>query len=211
MPSRVESVTDFSHRAVHVASQIGKKLASWYYGAEPHHSYYNGCSAGGRQGISVASRYPEDFDGIIVGAPVLDWNRFIGAAAIWASYVAVNTSAAIPIPLWNTTITQEVLRQCDALDGKVDGIITDPSLCKWDPQTLLCGPSGDGTNCLTQPQIDGLKKLYQPIVGSNGEVIVSPYDPGAEGDISLPFPMNGEFPLPTLVRQYLLQSSGSTV
>ena len=133
----------------------------------------------------------------------------MGAAAIWASYVAVNTSAAIPIPLWNTTITQEVLRQCDALDGKVDGIITDPSLCKWDPQTLLCLPGGDGTNCLTQAQIDGLKKLYQPIVGTDGEVIVAPYDAGAEGDVTLPFPMNGEMPLPTLVRQPLLQSTES--
>ena len=200
MPARIESVTDFSHRAVHVAVKIGKRLASRYYGVAPHHSYYNGCSAGGRQGISVASRYPEDFDGIIVGTPGVDWNRFMGASAIWASYVAANTSSAIPLPLWNTTITQEVLRQCDGLDGKVDGVITDPSRCSWNPETLLCGPKDDGTSCLTQDQIDGLKKLYQPVLGTNGEVLIPPYDPGAEGDISIPIPMNGALPLPAMVR-----------
>ena len=85
MPSRVESVTDFAYRAVQVAAVLGKKIASAYYDAEPHHSYYNGCSAGGRQGFSVVSRYPDLFDGIVAGSPAVDWNRFLGAPAIWAS------------------------------------------------------------------------------------------------------------------------------
>lgn len=191
MPSRVESVTDFSHRAVQVAAVIGKTIAASYYGANPHHSYYNGCSAGGRQGISVASRYPDLFDGIVAGSPAVDWNRFLGAPAIWAAYVAVNTSSAIPLPLWDSLITVEVLKQCDGIDGRVDGVITDPTLCKWNPDTLLCGPGQNTTTCLTQPQIDGLKKLYQPILGTKGDVIFSPYDPGAEGDTSIGFPMNG--------------------
>lgn len=166
----------------------------------PHHSYYNGCSAGGRQGISVASRYPEDFDGIIAGTPALDWNNFVGAAAIWASYVADNTSSAIPLPLWDTLIAQEVLNQCDGLDGKVDGIITDPSLCSWNPDTLLCGADNNGTSCLTQDQVNGLKKLYQPILGTNGKTLVSRYDPGAEADTALQVPMNGMLPITTLVQ-----------
>lgn len=204
LPSHIESVTDFSHRAVHVAVKTGKSIAWRYYGTAPHHSYYNGCSAGGRQGISVASRYPDDFDGIIAGSPALDWSRFVGAPGIWASYVAANTSHEIPLPIWSTVVTPEILNQCDGLDGKVDGIITDPSVCSWNPDTLLCGPGDDGTSCLTQDQIDGLKKLYQPILGTSGEVIVSRFDPGAEGDMTLPFPMNGILPLPTAVRRPLL-------
>ena len=200
LPSRIETVTDFSHRAVHVSSKIGKQIASIYYGAAPHHSYYNGCSAGGRQGISVASKYPEDFDGIIAGSSAVDWNHLLGASGIWASYVAVNTSRAIPVPLWSTVIAQEILRQCDKLDGKVDGIIADPSQCLWNPDTLLCGPKDNTTTCLTQDQVDGLKGFYTPILGTDGQVLVSAFDAGAEGDTTLPFPMNGIVSLPMTVR-----------
>ena len=201
MPARTESLTDFSHRAVHVAAVLGKKIASIYYGVSPHHSYYNGCSAGGRQGISVASQYPEDFDGIITGAPGVNWNHLLGATGIWASYVAANTSNAIPIPLWSTVITPEILKQCDGLDGRMDGIIADPSLCSWNPDTLLCGPKDNGTTCLTQDQVDGLRKFYQPILGTNGNPIFPAYDPGAEGDIALSVPMNGVIPITTVVRR----------
>jgi len=200
MPSRVESVTDFSHRAVHVIAVLGKAIASTYYGTKPHHSYYNGCSAGGRQGISVASRYPEDFDGVIAGAPALDWNRFVGAPAVWATYVAANTSREIPLPLWQSLVSPEILKQCDGIDGKVDGIITDPTLCSWNPETLLCGPGDDTTTCLAQDQIDGLKKFYQPILDTEGEVLFHAFEPGAEGDIAIGFPMNGVISMFTIVR-----------
>lgn len=200
MPSRVESVTDFAYRAVQVAAVLGKKIASVYYGAEPRHSYYNGCSAGGRQGLSVASRYPDLFDGIIAGSPAVDWNRFLGTAAILASYVPANTSSGIPLPLWGSVVAPEVLRQCDGIDGKVDGIITDPSLCSWNPDTLLCGPGDNTTTCLTQHQIDGLKKIYQPILGTKGDVIFSAFDPGAEADTSRGFPQNGIVSPITVVR-----------
>ena len=122
-------MADFSHRAVHVIAALGKNIASTYYDTKPHHSYYNGCSAGGRQGISVASRYPEGFDGIVVGAPAVDWNRFVGAPAIWVSYVTANTSRAIPLPLWQSLVTPENVKQYDGIDGKMDGMITDPTLC----------------------------------------------------------------------------------
>jgi len=204
MPTRIESLTDFSHRAVHVSAVLGKQITSTYYGASPHHSYYDGCSAGGRQGISVASRYPEDFDGILVGAPAVNWNRFVGALGIWASFVAANTSSAIPLPLWGTVITPEILKQCDGLDGRVDGIITDPTLCSWNPDTLLCGPEDDGTTCLTRDQADGLRKLYHPILGTNGDVIFPAYDSGAENNTVVPFPMNGAIPTFTTVRRPLL-------
>lgn len=207
MPSRIESVTDFAYRAVEVAAVLGKKIAAAYYGAESHHSYYNGCSAGGRQGISVASRNPDLFDGILVGSPAIDWNRFIGAPAIWAFYVAVNTSSAIPLPLWDSVVAPEVLKQCDAIDGKVDGIINDPSLCSWNPDTLLCGPGQNTTTCLIQHQIDGLKRFYQPILGTKGELVFAAYEPGAEADISLEFPQNGIVSPATVVRRSLLDQS----
>ena len=196
MPSMKETVTDFSHRAVHVAAQVGKNITSIYYGSDPHHSYYDGCSAGGRQGISVAYRYPEDFDGVVAGAPGVDWNVFLGAPAIWASRVAFNTCNFIPANLWNTMVTPEILKQCDGLDGLVDGIIADPDLCLWDPTTLLCtdkDPQGS-SGCLTQCQVNGLKNFYNPILDSSGHVLFSRFDPGAEGDMSTGFGEPGTTP-----------------
>jgi feruloyl esterase len=199
-PARIESLTDFSYRAVHVAAVLGSKIATIYYGVSPHHSYYNGCSAGGRQGISVTSRYPELFDGILIGSPAVDWNRLFGVAEIWASFIAVNTSRAIPFPQWGTVITPEILRQCDWLDGRMDGIIADPGLCSWNPETLLCGPGDNATSCLTPDQVDGLKKLYRAVLGIKGEVVAPGFDPGAEGDLSFQVPMNGIISTPSVVR-----------
>ena len=193
MPSQRESVTDFSHRSIHVAAQVGKKITSTYYGSDAHHSYYDGCSAGGRQGISAASRYPADFDGIIAGAPAIDWNDLIGASAIWASHVAFKTCSYIPTNVWETVVTPEILKQCDALDGLVDGIIANPDDCKFDPTTLLCTDKDamDPSKCLIQAQVDGLKEFFQPIYDSDGDIIYSRLDPGAEGDMSYGFGMSG--------------------
>jgi feruloyl esterase len=193
MPSMNETVTDFSHRAVHVAAQVGKNLTSIYYGSDPHHSYYDGCSAGGRQGISVAYRYPEDFDGVVAGSPAVDWNDLLGSSAIWASHVAFKTCSYISSDFWTTTVTQEVLRQCDSLDGRIDGIIADPNVCQWDPTTLLCTDKDakDPSGCLIQSQVDGLKEFYEPILDSDGELLYARFDPGAEGDMSYGFGMSG--------------------
>ena len=184
MPEKNETVKDFSHRAVHVAARVGKKITSIYYHSEPHHSYYNGCSAGGRQGISVASRYPEDFDGIIAGSPGIDWNNLLGAPAIWASHFAFEARSYIPPALWNDVVGKEILKQCDGLDGLDDNIIADPEACHWDPTTLLCTDKDvhDPSKCLIQPQVDGLKKLYEPILAPDGDLLFSRFDPGAECD-----------------------------
>ena len=193
MPSMDETVEDFAYRAVHVATQVGKRITSTYYGSDPHHSYYDGCSAGGRQGISAASRYPEDFDGVIAGSPGIDWHGLLGASAIWASRVAFKTCSHIPTALWDAVVGPEILRQCDGLDGRVDGIIADPDACRWDPTTLLCTDKDahDPSKCLIQPQVDGLKKFYQPILDSNGGILYSRFDPGAECDLSYGFGMSG--------------------
>ena len=196
-----ETVVDFSHRAVHVAAQVGKNIASIYYGSDPHHSYYDGCSAGGRQGIAAAYRYPEDFDGVIAGTPGIDWNDLLGASAIWASHVAIGTNSWIPAEVWNTTIAQEVLKQCDHLDGRVDGIIADPDACQWDQTALLCmdKDTEDPPKCLTQPQVDGLKGFYEPIRNPDGTLRFSRFDPGAERDMSYGFGMSGTLSILTEV------------
>src|SRR5882757_6672141 len=157
MPAMTESVTDFSHRSIHVAAVTGKTLTSVYYGSDPHHSYYDGCSAGGRQGISATYHYPDDFDGVVAGAPGIDWNNMVGSSGVWASYVAIGDLSYIPLVVWQYVVSPEILRQCDALDGLVDGIISNPDVCQFDPTTLLCPEQHPTGPCLTQPQVDGLK------------------------------------------------------
>ena len=193
MPARSETLTDFSHRSIHVAARVGKNITSIYYGSDPHHSYYDGCSAGGRQGVSAAYHYPDDFDGVIAGAPAIDWNDMIGASGIWASHVAFNTCSYISKNVWETVVTPEVLKQCDALDGRVDGMIANPDVCQFDPTTLLCTQedSQDPSKCLLQSQVDGLEEFYKPIYGSDGDLLYSRFDPGAEGDLSYGFGMSG--------------------
>ena len=188
-----QTVTDFSHRSIHVAAQVGKNITSIYYGSNPHHSYYDGCSAGGRQGISAAYHYPDDFDGVIAGAPAIDWNDLLGSSAIWASHVAFKNCSFIPTNVWEATVTPEILRQCDALDGRVDGMIADPNVCNFDPTTLLCTDKdiANPAGCLIQPQVDGLKEFYKPIYRSNGDILFSRFDPGAEADMSYGFGMSG--------------------
>ena len=203
MPNGTETVTDFSHRSIHAAAQTGKQITSVYYKSPPHHSYYNGCSAGGRQGISAAYHYPDDFDGVIAGAPGIDWNNLLGSSAIWASHVANGTSSSIPLEVWKTTVKQEVLRQCDMLDGKRDDIIANPDDCDFDPTTLLCTDedASDPSKCLTQRQVDGLTGFYKPILDSDKKVLFSRFDPGAEGaDDTMGYTLNGTAPPTTEVR-----------
>ena len=205
MPAKNQSITDFSHRSIHVASQVGKNITSIYYGSDPHHSYYNGCSAGGRQGISAAYHYPDDFDGVVAGAPGIDWNNLLGSSAIWASHVAFGTCGYIPRNVWETVVAPEVLQQCDALDGRVDGIIANPDVCRFSPTALLCteedAKDPSKSKCLTQAQVDGLKEFYKPIYDFQGDLLFSRFDPGAEGDWETGFGlgMSGGMPPPTPV------------
>ncbi|KAJ7662861.1 tannase and feruloyl esterase-domain-containing protein, partial [Mycena rosella] len=185
----LEVINDFAFRAVHVEAVIGKQIVQVYYETPAAKSYYLGCSTGGRQGTQAALKFPGDFDGILAGAPATDFNHLTGWSGLLTHFVgatdpsmtAVDTSPKfIPPPLW-TVVSTEILRQCDALDGLVDGIITEPDDCDFRPDTLAC--RGNQTdNCLTPPQVEALKNIYSPILGLQGQLIYPRYSPGAEAD-----------------------------
>src|SRR5262249_32221904 len=77
---------DFAYRSEHSMAVVGKQLARAFYGRAPTVAYWNGCSTGGRQGLMMAQRYPDDYDGIVAGAPAIHWDRF-QAAQIWPQVV----------------------------------------------------------------------------------------------------------------------------
>lgn len=179
-----EVLNDFAFRAIHVEAVIGKQIVEAFYGRPHDKSYYLGCSTGGRQGTQEALKFPEDFDGIVAGSPATNWNNLQGWGLILSRFVGApdptNNPHFIPVDLWNT-ISSEILKQCDGLDGVEDGIITEPDDCEFRPEAIVCS-SGQTNNCLTSAQIDTLHEIYQPVFGTSGELLYSRYDPGAEAD-----------------------------
>ena len=170
-----EKLIDFGWRSEHEMTVKAKALVQAFYGSAPRLSYWNGCSTGGRQGLKEAQKFPDDFDGIITGAPA---NRT--ALALWAAFAVLKDSASyIPASKY-PMIHQAVLNACDARDGVKDGLIEDPTRCSFDPKVLLC-KGADGPACLTAPQADAAKKLYAP--GTNprtGQELFPSLVPGTE-------------------------------
>ncbi|KAJ7661707.1 tannase and feruloyl esterase-domain-containing protein [Mycena rosella] len=191
-----EVFNDFSFRSVHIEAVIGKEIVQAYYGRPQDKSYFSGCSTGGRQGTKSALEYPEDFNGVIAGAPAIDFNRLVHRTGMVSRYLGAPNVASsptyIPLDSWKF-IAQEVLRQCDGIDGVLDGIITEPDACDFRPETLLCGGDMLSKACLTRPQVEALKKIYSPFYGIDGEHMYPRYDPGGESSPLLDFAFSENF------------------
>ena len=130
-------------------SVIGRQLTQAFYGKPPSYAYWNGCSTGGRQGLMMAQRYPEDYNGIVAGAPAIHWDRF-QAAQIWPQMVMRRENGGAISPAKLTMATGAAVAACDAADGVIDKVIDDPRTCRFDARTLMCQPSGGSTEtCLT--------------------------------------------------------------
>ncbi|KAJ7653197.1 tannase and feruloyl esterase [Mycena polygramma] len=193
-----EVINDFSWRAVHVEAIIGKQIVQAYYGRAAARSYYMGCSTGGRQGTREALSFPEDFDGILAGAPATDFNHAVGWASMIGRYLGAPMTPSDASPRWLTQdlwalVSAEILRQCDALDGVVDGIISEPDVCDFRPEALQC--TNQTTACLTPTQVKALRSVYSPLYGLQGELMYPRFTPGAEADPSSPTWFPGIFPM----------------
>ncbi len=171
-----EKIVDFAYRAIHETAENSKSVIRTYYGRAAKHSYFDGCSNGGRQGLVEAQRYPADYDGIISGAPANFWTHNF-AGFIWDQQ-ALQGDAQIPATKM-TTIENAALAACDALDGVKDGVIDDPTQCHFDPSVLLC-KGADSPSCLTAAQVGALKKIYAGPRNAKGEQLFPGYVPGGE-------------------------------
>jgi hypothetical protein len=150
-----EKLIDFGHRAVHETSIQAKAIVRAFFGRDADRSYFSGCSDGGREALMEAQRYPEDFNGIIAGAPANDWSHLF-TGFVWNEQALAET----PIPSAKLPVIQNaVVAACDALDGVKDGLIEDPRACKFDPASLLCKAT-DTPDCLTEGQVASLRKIY---------------------------------------------------
>jgi feruloyl esterase len=154
-----QKLLDYAFRAVHVTAETSKKIIREYYGAPPARSYFDGCSTGGRQGLISAQRFPDDFDGIVVGAPVLN---FTGTMTNYVSMARALEAAPIPLEKLKL-IAERVYAKCDGVDGLVDGLIGDPRRCDFDPAKDLpaCSNDVDGKDCFTAAQVRALNVVYR--------------------------------------------------
>ena len=154
---------------MHRTAVTAKALTEGYYGKDVDRSYFTGCSTGGRQGLMEAQRYPADFDGLIVGAPVNNVNhlhisqtqKFMEILGDESRYISRGKIEMIAAAVMNS---------CDGNDGVVDGIVSNPEMCRFDPASLACTSSGTDM-CLTPGQVVSLRRAYSPTFTSDGELV----------------------------------------
>jgi feruloyl esterase len=178
-----EAIVDWAYRARHAAVEIGKETINQFYNKAADKSYYIGCSAGGAQGVQSAEKYPEDFDGIIAGAAANDFNHLQGWSAHFLTLTgAVGTDTFLTSADW-TTVQTYVLEQCDkAIDGVADGILEDPTQCKFDETKIPICSDSVTTSCLTSTQVETVGKVFKPLYDANGALIYPALFPGAQVD-----------------------------
>jgi Tannase and feruloyl esterase len=154
-----EKVTDFGYRGLHETMANAKALIEAFYGKAPGHSYFDSCSDGGREALMEAQRFPEDFDGILAGAPANNWTHMLaGGIGVMQGTYGKNPAGYIS-SMKLPAIGAAVRAACDVQDGVKDGIINNPAQCHFDPTVLLC-KGEESRSCLTAPQIAALKVLY---------------------------------------------------
>jgi Tannase and feruloyl esterase len=173
-------VIDFGHRGIHEMTRVAKAVTQAYYLKVPERSYFAGCSDGGREALMEAQQYPEDYGGILAGAPANDWTRLLTLAAADTQTLTKDAASYIPaakVP----AIAAAVNTACDRADGVKDEILNDPRQCKFDPATIASTAGEESDTCLTGAQIATLKTLYRGLQDSQGKQIFPGYLPGAEG------------------------------
>lgn len=180
--NNLQAELDYGIRGHHVAALAGKAITEHYYGRAPAFSYHVGCSAGGKQGMVQASRFPWNFDGILAQEPANV--TAVGVMILWnalASYDADGQPLFTPADL--DVLHAGAVAACDADDGLEDGIIGgDPRTCQFDPADLACA-SGRTSTCLSPVQVEAARKKYTGPVTSTGEKLSKyfPFYPALPG------------------------------
>ena len=169
---------DFFFRGIHVATIASKEVIKAFFPDLLQRSYFVGCSTGGKQALMEAQRYPDDYNGIIAGAPALDYTGLM-LQFTWNQRALLRSLDSYLPAAKLSLVAKAVARQCDASDGVADGLISDPLHCNFNPSSLLC-KAGDSADCLTSGQVDSLKKIYDGPVTPSGKRIFPGIPPGHE-------------------------------
>ena len=175
-PARVE---DFGFRANHVAAVAGKAIAETFYAQPVVRSYFSGCSNGGRDAMMLAQRHPQDYDGIIAGAPAINWTGVMVAAQAYPQAMR-STPGAERLPSKLAMVREAVIRKCDRLDGVADNVLENPLACDFDPAELLCQPGQGASRCLTEGDVAVIRAIYRGLHTHDGTRIISGFPVSSE-------------------------------
>lgn len=173
-----EKIADFGYRAVHLTAQLSKAVVKAYYGKPQEQAYFDACSDGGREALMEAQRFPEDYDGILAGAPANKWAHMLTNGLALTQALAIDPASYISAQKL-PAITRAALAACDAQDGLRDGVVSDPEHCHFDPAVLQCKDQDD-IECLTAPQVQALRTIYTGSHDSKGHPIFPGLEPGDE-------------------------------
>lgn len=188
---------DFAYMANAQVATLAKQLIAQYYGKPAAYSYFTGCSTGGREGMILSQRYPTVFNGIISGNPAMRTSLSNLAIGRWIpiafNQVAPKDRDGKPVieqainDADRKVIADALLKQCDAKDGLVDGLISDPLACDFDPAVLAC-KDGKNEPCLDAKKADAIKKaLGGPVTPGGTQVYPGfPYDTGLTAKHPMP-------------------------
>jgi hypothetical protein len=175
-----EKLIDYAYRGNHLAAVTAKEAIRSLYGRSASRAYFHGCSNGGRDALMEVSRFPNDYDGVIAGAPASSWT------ALMTNFMATRkamfgSNGVTEIGKKLTVINTTVMAKCDALDGVKDGIIEVPGNCRFDPTELQCKPNvGDEANCLTPNEVAAARTIYGGTALGNGKQIMPGFAVGGE-------------------------------
>jgi len=174
---------DFAYIAIGRVTVLSKEIIAQYYGRPAKHSYYDGCSTGGREGMMMSQRYPTYFDGIISGDPAMrtGYSNIALAYARGAfGKIAPKDASGEPDPSKDFSnddkklLAESIMRTCDQKDGLKDGMIFNPQACQYDPAVLQC-KSAKGESCLTSQQVGALAKAFAGPKDSHGNQVYAPF------------------------------------
>jgi hypothetical protein len=218
-----QAVVDHAYRSIDVTTQTAKFLVDAYYGRYPDHSYFVGCSTGGRQGMVFSQNFPDYYDGIVAGDPVYDLQA-ISLTEVWGvqAIEAITPAPIEKLPNGNLVLypafpvadqnlfTSALLAACDGLDGAVDGVIDDAPACwaKFDPATFVFPNTGQPlqctgaktATCLSPAQINAIKKINHGPRNSLGQPIKAPASAAARDPVNamvFGYSYDGGFMAPT--------------
>jgi pimeloyl-ACP methyl ester carboxylesterase len=174
-----EKVVDFGWRSLHETAVAAKAIITSFYDRAAKYSYYSGCSTGGRQGLALAQRFPDDYDGIVAGAPAYYWPELNAFGAEFYKNLMRNPGAWVS-PEKLAVVNKATQAACHAVNGLID----DPGHCRFDLSTLLC-QNGNAADCLTEEEITSLKLRYDDLRDARGNLVYPGFTQGAETDLAI--------------------------